>query len=198
MDQRGGKPGGNGRRGPRPPDPPTLVSGGPSSREWPRASPSLRAAVAAFENGHDRPLRTAAPCSGPESCPTLCGPTARQAPPPCAGSATQRQPPRAWLRGDMLELILWPSRPGWRAGCCGMLPAIYHPAAPLSPQMGKLRPQGPPATFRQVASEPPAQTEVAAEVSPQAGLQQVTDWTEGKMVTAPLGSPGPRGTPQEE
>lgn len=123
------------------PDPPTLVSGGPSSHEWPRVSPFLRAAVAAFENGHDRPLRTAAPCSGPESCPTLCDPTARQAPPPCTRFATQRQSPRAWLRGDMLELILWPSRPGWRAGCCGMLPANYHPAAPLSPQMGKLRPR---------------------------------------------------------
>lgn len=35
---------------------PSLVSGGPSCHELPRVSPSLRAAVVSFENGHDSPL----------------------------------------------------------------------------------------------------------------------------------------------
>ena len=123
--------------------------------------------MASFENGCDGPLRTAVPRSVPQPCPTLCDPTDRSPP---GSSSDHRDLPH---KGSLLEpgygrysgvnpvaLPSWQVRKSPRlAGCCRMLPGIHHLAAPLSPQMGKLRPWGPPATFRQVSSEPPVQTE---------------------------------------
>ena len=99
-----------------------------------------------------------------------------------------------------MALPSWQVRKSPRlAGCCGMLPAIHHLAAPLSPQMGKLRPWGPPATFRQVSSEPPVQTEGGrGTVTSGWPPAQVTDWTEGKMVTAPWAPQGQGAPPRSD
>ena len=180
----------------------TLVSGGSSCHELPRVSPSLRAAMASFENGCDGPLWTAVPRSVPQSCPTLCDPTDRS--PPGSSSDHGDLPHTGTVSSSLavgrypVALSSWQVRKSPRlAGCCRMLPAIHHLAAPLSPQMGKLRPWGPPATFRQVSSEPPVQTEggrgSVTSSWPPAG-HRLDQRKDGDHL---LGSPGPRSTPQE-
>lgn len=182
---------------------PSLLSGGPSCHELPRVSPSPRAAVVACENGRDGPLWTAVPRSVPQLRPTLCDPTDRS--PPGSSSDHGDLPHKGTVSSSLaagrysgvkpVALSSWQVRKSLRlAGCCGMLPAIHHPAAPLSPQLEELRPRGPRASFRQVSSEPPVQTE-GARGSVTSGWPPAGHRLDGrKDGDRPRGSPGPRGT----